>query len=119
MFRNLLRSKIHRATVTDSNLEYEGSITIDSHLLDKAKMAEFELVQVVNLNNGARFETYIISGEAGSGMIQINGAAARLVHPGDKIIAMAYGLAAEEDLQDWKPTIVLVDDENQVKEILC
>ena len=119
MYRKLLRSKIHRATITDSNLDYEGSITIDSDLIAKAGMAEYELVQVVNLNNGARFETYIISGEAGSGMIQINGAAARLVHPGDKIIAMAYGLAAEEDLQDWKPTIVLVDDENQVKEILC
>ena len=119
MFRKLLRSKIHRATVTDSNLEYEGSITIDSHLIEKAGMVEYELVQVVNLDNGARFETYIISGEANSGIIEINGAAARLVHTGDKIIAMAYGLAAEEDLPDWKPTIVLVDDENQVKEILC
>lgn len=119
MYRKLLRSKIHRATVTDSNLEYEGSITIDSDLIEKAGMVEYELVQVVNLNNGARFETYIISGTAESGIIGINGAAARLVHTGDKIIAMAYGLAADEELPEWQPTIVLVDDENQVKEILC
>jgi len=119
MYRKLLKSKIHRATVTDSNLDYEGSITIDSDLIKKAGMVEYELVQVVNLNNGARFETYIISGLAGSGIIEINGAAARLVHTADKIIAMAYGMAEDEDLQDWKPTIVFVDDENQVKEVLC
>jgi len=119
MYRKLLRSKIHLATVTDSNLDYVGSITIDSDLIKKAGMVEYELVQVVNLNNGARFETYLISGTAGSGTIEINGAAARLVHTGDKIIAMAYGLAENEDLPDWKPTIVLVGDENQVKEVLC
>lgn len=119
MYRKFLRSKIHRATVTDSNLEYDGSITIDSDLIEKAGMMEYELVQVVNLNNGARFETYIISGTAGSGIIEINGAAARLVHPGDKIIAMAYGSVLDEDLLDWKPTIVLVDEDNQVKEIKC
>jgi aspartate 1-decarboxylase len=119
MYRKLLRSKIHRATVTDSNLEYEGSITIDSDLMGNAGMMEYELVQVVNLNNGARFETYVISGKAGSGIIEINGAAARLIHPGDKIIAMAYGLVLDEELLEWKPTIVLVDDDNQVKEILC
>lgn len=117
MFRKLLRSKIHRATVTDSNLEYEGSITIDSDLIKMAGLTEYELVQVVNLNNAARFETYIISGTAGSGIIGINGAAARLVHTGDKIIVMAYGLAADEEILEWQPTIVLVDDNNQVKEI--
>ena len=94
-------------------------ISLDSDLIKKAGMAEYELVQVVNLNNGARFETYIISGTAKSGIIGINGAAARLVHIGDKIIAMAYGLAADEELPVMQPTIVLVDDENQVKEILC
>ena len=80
---------------------------------------EYELVQVVNINNGAKFETYNISGEEGSGVIEINGAAARSVHQGDKIIAMTYGFVMEEELSDWKPTIVLVDDINQVKEILC
>ena len=117
MYRKLLRSKIHRATVTDSNLNYDGSITIDSDLLVQADMVEFELVHVVNLNNGARFETYIIAGEAGSGKIQINGAAARLVHPGDKIIAMAYNFVGEGAVSGWKPKIILVDDQNQVKEI--
>jgi len=116
MYRKLLRSKIHRATVTDSNLAYEGSITIDMDLLTRANMVEYELVQVVNIDNGARFETYIIAGEAGSGKIEINGAAARLVHPGDKIIAMAYSMVAEDELLDWTPTIILVDDNNLVKE---
>jgi aspartate 1-decarboxylase len=116
MYRKLLRSKIHRATVTDSNLAYEGSITIDMDLLARANMVEYELVQVVNIDNGARFETYIIAGEAGFGKIEINGAAARLVHPGDKIIAMAYGMVAEDELLDWTPTIILVDDNNLVKE---
>ena len=119
MYRKLLRSKIHRAAVTDSNLEYEGSITIDSELLNRSGMVEYELVQVVNLNNGARFETYIIAGETGSGKIELNGAAARLAHPGDRIIVMAYGMVKDKDLPDWKPIIVLVDDLNQVKDVLC
>ena len=119
MYRKILRSKIHRATVTDANLNYEGSITIDQELLDKAGMLEYELVQIANINNGARFETYIISGDSGSGRIELNGAAARLAHPGDKLIIMAYELVGKEQLEDWKPTIVLVNDKNQVKEILC
>jgi aspartate 1-decarboxylase len=119
MYRKILKEKIHRATITDSNLEYEGSITIDRALMTRAGIVEYELVQVVNLNNGARFETYIIAGEAGSGKIELNGAAARLAHPGDRIIAMSYGMVNEEDLSDWKPTIVLVDDINQVKDVLC
>lgn len=119
MMRKMLRSKIHRAVVTDANLEYEGSITIDSDLLQQADMAEYEQVQVVNLNNGARFETYIISGEAGSGEIQLNGAAARLAHPGDRIIVMAYGLVDERDLEAWKAKVLLLDLNNHVKEILC
>lgn len=119
MYRKMLRSKIHRATVTDANLNYEGSITIDQELLENAGMAEFELVQVANINNGARFETYIISGAPGSGRIELNGAAARLAHLGDKVIIMAYDLVDEGRLEGWKPTIVLVDEKNQVKEILC
>lgn len=119
MYRKILRSKIHRAAITDSNLEYEGSITIDKDLMTRAKMVEYELVQVVNINNGARFETYIIEGAAGSGQIQLNGAAARLAHPGDKIIIMSYVMVNDEDLSDWHPTIVLVDDNNQVKDSLC
>jgi aspartate 1-decarboxylase len=119
MIRKLLRSKIHRAVVTDANLEYDGSITIDSDLLKQADIAEFEQVQVVNLNNGARFETYTISGKAGSGEIQLNGAAARLAHPGDQIIVMAYGLVDERDLEGWKAKVLLLDPDNRVKEILC
>ncbi len=82
-------------------------------------MMEYELVQVINLNNGARIETYIIAGEAGLGKIEPNGAAARLAHPGDRIIAMSYVMVNEEDLSVWKPTIVLVDDINQVKDVIC
>ena len=119
MYRKMLRSKIHRARVTDSNLEYEGSITIAKDLLERAGMLEYELVQVVNLNNGARFETYTISGEEGSGVVELNGAAARLAQIGDQVIIMSYGLVAGEDLENWKPIRVLVDEKNQVREVLC
>ena len=119
MLRKMLRSKLHRALVTDANLEYEGSITIDSDLLLQADMAEYEQVQVVNLNNGERFETYIISGEAGSGDIQLNGAAARLAHPGDRIIIMNYTMIDDRDLDGWKPKILLLDSKNRIKESLC
>ncbi len=119
MYKRLLKSKIHRARVTDSNLDYEGSITIAQDLLDQADLMEYESVQIVNLNNGARFETYIIAGEPGSGAIELNGPAARLAQVGDLVIIMAYGLVDENDLQDWKPIVLLVDDQNQVKEIRC
>jgi len=119
MKRKMLRSKIHRAVVTEANLEYEGSITIESDLLRQAEVVEYELVQIVNLNNGERFETYVISGEAGSGDVQLNGAAARLVHPGDRIIIMAYSLIDEDEIESWKPKILLLDIKNRVKEILC
>jgi aspartate 1-decarboxylase len=119
MKRKMLRSKIHRAVVTEANLEYEGSITIDSDLLRQAEVVEYELVQIVNLNNGERFETYVISGEAGSGDVRLNGAAARLVHPGDRIIIMAYSLIDEDEIESWKPKILLLDIKNRVKEILC
>lgn len=119
MYRTMLKAKIHRAVVTDADLDYEGSITIDRGLLEQAGMAEFELVQVVDLNNGARFETYLIAGEKGSGEIQLNGAAARLALPGDLVIIMSYCQVPEEQVPGWKPTILLLDGENQVKEALC
>jgi aspartate 1-decarboxylase len=119
MNRTLLKSKIHRATVTDSNLYYEGSITIDQDLLTQSGIVEYEQVQVVNLSNGARFETYVIPGKAGSGAIELNGPAARLAQIGDQVIIMTYALITEKELRDWKPTRVLVDETNQVKEILC
>ena len=103
----------------DSYLEYEGSITIDRELMATAGMVEYELVQIVNINNDARFVTYINEGEAGSGKIELNGAVARLAHPVDRVIAMFYVMVNEEDLSDWKSTIVLVDDINQVKDVLC
>lgn len=119
MYRKLLKSKIHRARVTDANLEYEGSITIDRQLLDQAGMIEYEQVQVVNLQNGMRFETYIIAGEPGSGVIALNGAAARLAQIGDQVIIMSYGLVEDGNAAGWSPIRLLVDDDNQVEEILC
>lgn len=119
MYRKLLRSKIHRARVTDSNLEYEGSITIDGNLLESAGIVEYELVHVVNLNNGARFETYVIKGEPGSGVIGLNGAAARLAHVGDRVIIMSYALVEEGEIGSVNPTRVLVNEKNQIKEVLC
>jgi aspartate 1-decarboxylase len=118
MFRTLMRSKIHRATVTDADLEYVGSITIDRDLMDHASLVEFEQVHVVDINNGARFETYVIEGERGSGTMCVNGAAARLVQKGDKIIVIAYGSLDESELAEFSPTVVLVDDYNRPVPIL-
>ena len=117
MFRTLLNAKIHRAVVTGADLNYEGSLTVDQALLDAAGIREFELVQVVDVENGARLETYAISGPAGSGTIQANGAAARLVHPGDHVIIMAYAQVPEPLPKDWSPLIVLVDEANHVREV--
>ena len=111
MRRHLLKSKIHRATVTEAELHYVGSITIDADLMRLADLREYEKVQVVDIDNGARLETYVIVG--GPGQICMNGAAARLVHPGDRIIVMAYAEVEEEELADFKPAIVLVNDRNQ------
>ena len=119
MFRKLLNSKIHRARVTDSNLEYEGGITIDKHLLEGAGIVEHELVQVVNLNIGARSATYVVGGEPGSGVVELNGAAARMAYVGDRIINMSYRLVDEKDLESWRPTRVLVNEDNRGKELLC
>jgi aspartate 1-decarboxylase len=107
-----MKSKIHRATVTDSNLNYEGSITIDSKLMQEADIIEYEKVQVVNVNNGNRFETYAITGKERSGTICLNGAAARLAHPGDKVIIITYALMTTEEAKAFKPTILLVDERN-------
>ncbi|MFY9488935.1 MAG: aspartate 1-decarboxylase [Solirubrobacterales bacterium] len=112
MQRQMLKSKIHRATITDCDLHYVGSITIDADLLDQANILENELVHVLDIDNGARFETYTIAGERGSGMMQVNGAAARLVARGDKIIVVTYATYDEAELKDHSPIVVHVDDDN-------
>jgi aspartate 1-decarboxylase len=117
MHRTMLKSKIHRATVTDCDLHYVGSITVDPDLLEAADMREFEQVAIVDVDNGARFETYTIAGERGSGDVKVNGAAARLVHRGDKIIVISYGTYDPEDLEHHIPRVVHVDDGNQIKAV--
>jgi aspartate 1-decarboxylase len=116
MLRTMLNGKIHRATVTGADLNYVGSITVDEKLLEAANILPFERVQVVDVTNGARLETYAIAGEAGSGTIQLNGAAAHLVRPGDLVIIMAYVQVDNADL-DWQPRVVLVDERNQITEV--
>lgn len=117
MTRSMFRSKIHRATVTEANLNYVGSITIDSDLLKAADILEYEQVQVVNVTTGARLETYAISGPAGSGVICLNGGAARHAHPGDIVILITYAQVAEADLPGWKPRVVLVDEHNRITQM--
>jgi aspartate 1-decarboxylase len=118
MFLEMFRAKIHRATVTDANLNYEGSLTVDEELLEASGIRPYEKVAVVNINNGARFETYTIKGKRGKGEICLNGAAARLGHPGDKIIIIAYGFIKEEELtEDYEPTVVLVDENNKIVKV--
>lgn len=111
----LLFSKIHRATVTGADLHYEGSITIDRELMDLAGLLAHQQVQIYDITNGARFETYVMEGAAGSGCIQINGAAAHLAHVGDLIIIAAYALMSPEEAARWSPNIVLVDERNRPK----
>lgn len=118
MFRTMMNGKIHRATVTEANLNYVGSITIDEDLLDAAGMLPNEKVQIVNNNNGARLETYIIPGERGSGVVCLNGAAARLVQPGDTVIVISYVLVAEENVKDHKPKVLIMDKENRITSLL-
>ncbi len=115
MFRIMLRSKIHRATVTDSNLEYEGSLTVDQDLIEAAGMLPYEQVSVSNLNNGERFETYVIPGKRGAGEMVLNGPTARKGVKGDRIIVFCYELFNEEELRTFKPRIVLVDEQNRVR----
>ena len=109
-----LKSKIHRATVVQAELNYIGSITVDEALMEKAGIFEYEKVQIVDINNGSRFETYVIAGQRDSGMICLNGAAARMVSVGDKIIIMAYASMTPEELQENLPRVVFVDDDIQV-----
>jgi len=112
--RILCKSKIHRATVTEANLNYEGSLTLDPFLMEAAGLVPFEQVHVLNLNNGARFETYLIEGERGSGTVCVNGAAARLVQVGDPVIVLAYALVPEDELADFTTRIVFVNEHNKV-----
>ncbi len=116
MFRLMLRSKIHRATVTDANLEYEGSLTVDPLLLEAAGILPYEQVSVSNLNNGERFETYVIPGKPGAGEMVLNGPTARKGVKGDKVIVFCYEYFNEDELRTFKPKIVLVDDNNRVRE---
>jgi aspartate 1-decarboxylase len=118
MFRTMMNGKIHRATVTEANLNYVGSITIDSAILDAVGMVENEKVQIVNNHNGARFETYIISGEKGSGTICLNGAAARLVQPGDTVIIISYALMSDDEVAEHQPKIAIMDKDNTIKELI-
>ena len=114
MLRTMLKSKIHRATVTASDLHYVGSITVDPELLEAADILEHEQVAVVDVNNGARFETYTIPGERGSGEIKVNGAAARLVHHGDTIIVISYAQYTREEMEHYEPRVVHVDAQNRI-----
>jgi aspartate 1-decarboxylase len=114
MRRTMLKSKIHRATVTGSDLHYVGSITVDADLLDAADILEHELVHVLDVDNGARFETYTIAGARGSGEIKINGAAARLVHTGDTVIVVSYGEYEKEELEMYEPVVVHVNQDNEI-----
>lgn len=113
----VLSGKIHRATVVQADLNYVGSITVDSELMEKAGIFEYQKVQIVDVDNGSRFETYTIAGEAGSGIICLNGAAARCVSTGDKIIIMAYAQIDSEEAKEHKPHVVFVDDDNKVTRI--
>jgi aspartate 1-decarboxylase len=118
MFRTMMNAKIHRARVTEANLNYVGSITIDTDILDAVGLAANEKVQIVNNNNGARFETYIIPGERGSGVVCLNGAAARLVQEGDVVIIISYALVPEERIPYHQPKVAIMDENNQIVEML-
>ncbi|CAM5370882.1 Aspartate 1-decarboxylase [Streptomyces violaceorubidus] len=114
MLRTLIKSKIHRATVTQADLHYVGSVTIDADLLDAADLLPGELVHIVDITNGARLETYVIEGERGSGVIGINGAAAHLVHPGDLVILISYAQVTDAEARSLRPRVVHVDGDNRI-----
>jgi aspartate 1-decarboxylase len=118
LFRTMMNGKIHRATVTEANLNYVGSITIDEDIIDAVGMTANEKVQIVNNNNGARLETYIIPGERGSGVVCLNGAAARLVQEGDIVIIISYALVAEEKVPAHTPKVAIMDENNRIKELI-
>ncbi|HEX3732011.1 MAG TPA: aspartate 1-decarboxylase [Mycobacteriales bacterium] len=117
MFRTMLKSKIHRATVTHADLHYVGSLTLDAELMAAADLLPGEQVAVVDVTNGARLQTYVIEGERGSGTIGINGAAAHLVRPGDLVIVIAYGIVDDVEAADMKPRVVFVDEANRIVEL--
>lgn len=117
MTLEMLKSKIHRATVTQAELNYVGSITIDESLMEAAGIIEYEKVQIADVDNGARFETYVIAGEAGSGIICLNGAAARMVSTGDKVIIMSYAQMQPQEVKENPPKVVFVDENNQITSV--
>jgi|SRR2546423_7793575 aspartate 1-decarboxylase len=117
MFRTMLKSKIHRATVTQADLHYVGSLTVDRDLMDAADLLVGEKIAVVDVTNGARLETYVIEGERGSGVIGVNGAAAHLVHPGDLIIIIGYGLMSDLEARTYVPRVVHVDADNRISRL--
>ncbi|GBF72806.1 aspartate 1-decarboxylase [Paenibacillus sp. 598K] len=118
MYRTMMKSKLHRATVTEANLNYVGSITIDEDLMELSDIWANEKVQIVNNHNGARFETYVIPGPRGSGVICLNGAAARLVQPGDQVIIISYAMMTDAEARTHKPKVVLMDEGNKPAETL-
>jgi aspartate 1-decarboxylase len=118
MLLEMFKAKIHQATITQADLHYEGSLTVDMDLLEASGILPNEKVQVVNINNGNRFETYTIIGERGSGVIGLNGAAARLGLPGDKIIIISYAQMTLEEAQNFKPTVIVVDDKNKIETLI-
>jgi len=118
MLQYMLKSKIHRATVIEANLNYEGSLTVDRNLMDAVGLYPYERVNIYNINNGERFDTYLIEGKAGSGMIGLNGAAARKGLSGDLIIIVSYALYSPEELSGYKPRIVVLDKGNQIKSVM-
>lgn len=117
MFRTMFKSKIHRATVTQADLHYVGSVTIDADLMDAADLLVGEQVQIVDINNGARLETYVIEGSRGTGVIRINGAAARLIQPGDTVIVISYALVTDAEAHALQPRIVSVDAHNRITDL--
>ena len=119
MTLEMLKSKIHRAIVTQAELNYVGSITIDERLMEAAGIYEYEKVQIADVDNGARFETYVIAGEAGSGIVCLNGAAARMVSTGDKVIIMSYAQMAPEEIKDNLPKVVFVNEKNEITSVAC
>ena len=118
MRRTLMKSKLHRATVTVADLDYVGSVTIDRDLMDAADLLPNERVQVLDVTNGARLETYVIEGERGSGVIGINGAAAHLVHPGDIVLIVSYAELEDAEAREWEPVVVLLDADNHIERVI-
>jgi aspartate 1-decarboxylase len=118
MLKQMLSAKIHRATITQSNLDYEGSLTIDKDLMDAVGISTFEQIKIFNINNGERFDTYAIDGPRGSGIIGLNGAAARKGMAGDLIIIVTYGIYSDEELKNYHPRVALLNEKNQIKKLL-